>query len=107
MASKGSSQAVTPNPSVKGTSTSGLRPLAAAPYLERYASVVTGLEIVRQCVESACALGVLRALAVVVSVEAFRQPERHRRGLHRLSEQYLVRLPCAQLPAWVFSERLA
>jgi hypothetical protein len=24
-----------PNPSVKGTSTSGLRPLAAAPYLER------------------------------------------------------------------------
>jgi catechol 2,3-dioxygenase-like lactoylglutathione lyase family enzyme len=26
---------VMPNPSVKGTSTSGLRPLAAAPYLER------------------------------------------------------------------------
>jgi hypothetical protein len=26
---------VTPNPSVKGTSTSGLRPLAAAPYLQR------------------------------------------------------------------------
>ena len=24
-----------PNPSVKGTSTSGLRPLAAAPYVER------------------------------------------------------------------------
>jgi hypothetical protein len=28
-------QAARPNPSVKGTSTSGLRPLAAAPYLER------------------------------------------------------------------------
>jgi len=27
-----------PNPSVKGTPTSGLRPLAAAPYVERYAS---------------------------------------------------------------------
>jgi hypothetical protein len=27
--------AMPPNPSVKGTSTSGLRPLATAPYLER------------------------------------------------------------------------
>jgi hypothetical protein len=26
---------LTPNPSVKGTSTSGLRPLVAAPYVER------------------------------------------------------------------------
>lgn len=70
--------------------------LRRAAYLVRYASVVTWLEIVRQCVESACALSVLRALAVVVSVEAFRQPERHRRGLYRLSGQYLVRLPRAQ-----------
>jgi hypothetical protein len=28
-------QAMTPNPSVKGTPTSGLRPLAVAPYVER------------------------------------------------------------------------
>jgi hypothetical protein len=32
------SPAEPPNPSVKGTATSGLRPLASAPYVERYAS---------------------------------------------------------------------
>lgn len=30
-------QAIAPNPSVKGASASGLRPLADAPYVERYA----------------------------------------------------------------------